>query len=427
MCSPAQTAAAASDSDDDGVLHIGGVRIRVDASGTGTLRSSSRQPQLSRRQRRRGSAGSLPAGQRRVSGPSGGSSSGGDGSSGCVTGSSSEEEQGDQAMRDYVANLAAEDAAEGAEASAEEAGAAGGSAAKRARRQYRQQYEALRRFSRGRMEDEGPVEGLGWPGGLAGCFAWHCWLPPPPSSSSAGLRSTLLCSLHTAQHCKMLPQTGVLCFPTALTAALTSEDEDSDDDSDSSSGSGSSGDDSDDSSSSSEGGSGSSGTSSSGSSGTEESSGEDESDAELTGADLAQLRCAPLLPPLWGRLHTVWLANLGGRALSRLFARPLPTAPPLLSGPLLPAALRSASRCRCARGLRHCRGSSRRRSRARRRGSRGSGGPRAASWPQVSTPAAACMHACTPLLEPCTCLVSAWLLGLALTANPPTTVPTLHP
>ncbi|KAL4436842.1 hypothetical protein ABPG75_003981 [Micractinium tetrahymenae] len=172
--------APAAESDDDGpggTLHIGGVVVRVDAVGNGIAQTAGAVPLGQRRQRRRGSAGSLlpppPPLRRRHSSSSGGTSASGDGSS-------SEEEEGrvgDEAMEDYIANLGAGASegsghssdggashSSGSQADVEGAHSGGGGSVAKRRRQAYEQYEVLRRFSGFEMGDEGPPEGLGWPG-----------------------------------------------------------------------------------------------------------------------------------------------------------------------------------------------------------------------------------------------------------------------
>lgn len=191
---PRQQATFEASDSDSGVLHIGGVVVRVDSAGGGT---ASLQPggvsNRHRRQRRRGSTGSLPgparahqlAMQPRLGASGSGSSS--NGSSGGGSSSSRELDERDAAVQDYLANLVAAEAAE-AEAAEKEGGGDGarasgssgsqadsegdrragsgpGSAAKRRRRAY-EEVQVLRRFSQFDMEDEGPVTGLGWPGAV---------------------------------------------------------------------------------------------------------------------------------------------------------------------------------------------------------------------------------------------------------------------
>lgn len=132
---------ADSDSDGPGALHIGGVRIRVDAAGNGVATQAA--PTAHRRQRRRGSVGSLP--------PRRDASSGGDGSGSDAESSGSDLLAGqDAAMRDYLANLAAGSDGEadgvasgsvssGSAADVEGRGRGGGGSAAKRRRQVRQQ------------------------------------------------------------------------------------------------------------------------------------------------------------------------------------------------------------------------------------------------------------------------------------------------
>ena len=138
-------------SEEDGLLHIGGVVVRVDAAGGGTASIPLQQQQQQQRQgggggvrrQRRRSGGGPPQPQRAPS-SCGGSSSDGD----------EEMDEREQAVQDYLANLAAGEAEEG-----EESGSSGieadtegdqrsgpGSAAKRRRRQVR---DSGRRACRG--------------------------------------------------------------------------------------------------------------------------------------------------------------------------------------------------------------------------------------------------------------------------------------
>lgn len=121
----------ASDSDDEGgaALHIGGVRVRVDRSGTG--RASMEQPRGGPSCRQRNQADSLVAGRPAPPRMVGGGSSSGE-----------EMEDGDRAALDYLENLGAADAAEhgsgpASGSSGSQADTEGGSAAKRRRRQVR--------------------------------------------------------------------------------------------------------------------------------------------------------------------------------------------------------------------------------------------------------------------------------------------------
>lgn len=94
-------AAFDSDSDEDGLLHIGGVVVRVDAAGTGRaslVAPPSAGAQNRRQQRRRGGG----------RGGGGGGSPGGEGRE--------EMQESDPAVRDYLANIAAAEAAEAAAA-----------------------------------------------------------------------------------------------------------------------------------------------------------------------------------------------------------------------------------------------------------------------------------------------------------------------
>lgn len=183
--------ALASDSDgEDGVLHIGGVRVRVDAAGRGTASLGGGSGAL-RRQRRRGSSGSLPTAAQP---PLGASASSGEDDS-----SSGEGHMGDAALEDYLENLARSQGADaaatsggassGSEADSEgelrhAPGSAPGSAAKRRRRAY-EEAAVLRHFAEFDMADEGPVAGLGWTGARhlcregthvagAGCAVLRC-------------------------------------------------------------------------------------------------------------------------------------------------------------------------------------------------------------------------------------------------------------
>jgi hypothetical protein len=177
-----------SDSDEGGVLRIGGVVVRIDASGTGTAHLSGRP----RPQRRRGSSGSRAVSPSRRAATGGfssgshGDESSGAGSSGSGGDSEEEEEEEEQAeaelaMTDYLANLAAAEAAgdadgppdggagqeprpSGSSGSQADGEGEGGSAAKRRRRDALAEREVMRRFSAFDVGDEGPVADLGWPG-----------------------------------------------------------------------------------------------------------------------------------------------------------------------------------------------------------------------------------------------------------------------
>lgn len=146
---PLQQASAGLEyeSEEDGLLHIGGVVVRVDAAGGGTASIPIHQQQQqqgsggvdsssARRQRRRSGSGPPPQRQQHAGSGGGGSSSNGD----------EEMDEREQAIQDYLANLAAgeaegEEEEGGSGSSGSEADTEGdrhsgpGSAAKRRRHQ----------------------------------------------------------------------------------------------------------------------------------------------------------------------------------------------------------------------------------------------------------------------------------------------------